>query len=529
MKTNRQKIKGKKLNYFKPEMWLILILIFAFFLRLVFFVGMGYNDDSYYLETAEKIYKGYGYEPNPYIFWDIRIGIIFPVVLMWKLFSINELSTSIFFILCSLGSIVVAYLIGTEIFNKKIGVISAFLLSIFPLSVIYATQVGPDTPFQFTSGLALFLFIKSFKNEKKNKLMLSFFSGIFLGVSYIYQEMLPLTILLIGFYIIWQNMLKKKKFLHLFKKESLKHYFLLAGGFLLIFFLEVFYFYSVTGQWFFAEKAKQYTFTHDKNSNWDLLWYPTAMFNYRSTYFDWIHDEPIFGFMYYFVVFSIFYLIYKKELKKSLFLILWFLLFFAFLEYGLQFFCTKIMDYCLYGRNPRYLSIFSIPAMILLGRFLEFDKSYIKKTWFIIGITFLTITSLFYSYQDSIFLGNGMNDIQETAEFIETLPIKTIYVPDVWSISKLKFFFKYNDTFVNNLKFYECSSINCNSSFYDNGTYISNAYVVTWLNPYNYINQNITYPNFMKNPPENWKLLKIIKLKNYGIFEKYDPKIFEVR
>lgn len=506
-------------------MWVILILIFALFLRLYFFVGIGYNDDSYYLETAGKIFKGYGYKPSRHIFWDVRIGIIFPVVLMWKLFYISELSTSMFFILCSLGSILVSYLIGTEIFNKKVGLISAFLLSIFPLSVVYATQVGPDTPFQFTSGLALFLFIKSVKNKGKNKLILSFFSGIFFGVSYLFHEMLPLMIFLMFFYVVWQNKLKKKKFLHLFRKESLKNYFLLAGGFLLVFFLQVFYFYSVTGEWFFAERAKQYVFTHDKNSNSNLLWYPTTMFNLRSTYFNWIHDVPLFGFTYYFVVLSIFYLIFKKSLKKSLFLIVWFLLFFAFLEYGLQFFCTKIMDYCLYGRNPRYLSVFSIPPLILLGSFLEFDKSNIKRTRFIIVIAFVTITSLFYCYQSSIFLGNGMNDIQEAAEFIETLPIKTIYVPDVWSISKLKFFFKYNETFVNNLKVYQCFGINCNDTYYDNGTYISDAYVISWLNPYTQIVTN-NYPNFMKNPPEDWKLLKTIKLENYGIFDEYDPKIY---
>ena len=119
MKEKKQKIKEKKMNHFKPETWLILILIFALFLRLYFFVGIGYNDDSYYLETAEKIYKGYGFHPSSYVHWDIRIGIIFPVVLMWKFFSINELSTSMFFILCSLGSIVVTYFIGTELFNKK--------------------------------------------------------------------------------------------------------------------------------------------------------------------------------------------------------------------------------------------------------------------------------------------------------------------------------------------------------------------------------------------------------------------------
>jgi len=526
VKNRKQKIKEKKINHFKPETWLILILIFALFLRLYFFVGIGYNDDSYYLETAEKIYKGYGFHPSNYVQWDIRIGIIFPVVLMWKLFSINELSTSIFFILYSLGSIVVTYFIGTELFNKKVGLISAFLLSIFPLEIIYATQVGPDIPFQFTSALAILFLIKSQKSKNRKTLFL-FLSGVFLGVSYLFKEMLPITILIMIFYIIWQNKLNKKKFFYVFRKDAMINYFLLLLGFLLIFFSQVFYFYVVTGQWFFGEKVREYAFTHDLNSNSDLLWYPTAMFNIRSTFFNWIHDKPLFGFIYYFVVLAIVYLILKKELGKSLFLIVWLLLFFAFFEYGLQFFCTKIMNYCLYSRHPRFLTVFSIPAMILLGRLLEFDKSKIKRIISIIIIIFLTITSLFYSYQSWLFLRNSMNYIKLTVEYLENLPLKIIYIPDGWSISKLKFFFKYNDTFVNNLKVYDCLTINCNISYYDNGTYITDAYVVTWLNPYTYINQN-SYPNFMKNPPENWLLINSIKLENLGIMNKYNPKIYYV-
>jgi hypothetical protein len=487
---------------------------------------MGYNDDSYYLETVGKIYKGYGFHPSSYVQWDIRIGLIFPVVLMWKLFSINELSTSLFFILCSLGSIVITYFIGTELFNKNVGLISAFLLSIFPLEIIYATQVGPDIPFQFTSALAILFLIKSQKS-KKRKTLFSFFSGVFLGVSYLFKEMLPIIILIMIFYIVWQNKLNKKKFFYVFRKDAMTNYFILLLGFLLIFFSQVFYFYIVTGQWFFGEKVREYAFTHDLNSNSDLLWYPTVMFDVRSTFFNWFEDLPIFGFTYYFVILAIVYLILKKELGKSLFLIVWFLLFFAFFEYGLQFFCTKIMNYCVYPRHPRFLSVFSIPAMILLGNFLEFDKGKIKRIVSMIIIIFLTITSLFYSYQSRLFLRNSMNYVKLTAEYLEKLPLKTIYVPDGWSISKLKFFFKYNDTFVNNLKLYECSAINCNISYYDNGTYISDAYVVTWLSLYDYINQN-KYPDFVKNPPENWLLLNSIKLKNLGIMNKYNTKIYYV-
>jgi len=522
---NKQK-KIEKLGGIKPGLWLIFILIFALVLRLIFFVGVGYNDDSYYLEFAETIYKGNKFIPPPALSWGIRIGVFLPVVFMWKLFGISELSTSFYFILTSLGSIIVTYYIAREFFDEKIGLISALLLAIFPMNIVYSTQIGPDIPFQFFSGMAFLFFIWG---EKKKKYTYSFLSGILLGVSYLVKETIILFIILFASYVILRPIFNKKFFSYFSRKDILR-YFLLFLGLMVIFSIQILYFYNLTGVWFYGEKARQYSFTHDLNKNSDLMWYPRVMFNFDTHYFDWIHSVPMFGFMYYFVVLSVVYLILKRD-KNSFLLIFWLLLFFIFFEYGLQFYCTEIMDYCLYSRHPRFLSILSIPAVILTARLLNLKIGKcisLKSILSIICLLFLLVTSLFYAYQSSVFLGNGMNDIQYTAEFIQGLDHKPIYVPDEWSVSKLKFFFKYDDIYINNLRVYECGRIDCKDPYYNNGEYISDAYVVTWLNPYNEINIGFAYPEFMRNPPSDWILLKTIKLKNYGIFEKYDPMIYYV-
>jgi len=268
---------------------------------------------------------------------------------------------------------------------------------------------------------------------------------------------------------------------------------------------------------FYGEKVRHYAFTHDMNSNSDLWLYPLSMLNVDKSRFNWIHSIPLFGFMYYFVIISTIYILFKKEWKSILFPIVWLLIIFLFFEYGLQFICTEIFDYCLYARHNRFLILLSIPAVIIVSRFLSFNKTIFKKIISIICIIFLFSTSIYYINQSHIFLRNGMGYIKESVDYLETLPPKPIYIPDCWTISKFKFFSRYNENFIKRLQVYEHKN---ESSFHD-------AYVVTELSPYTYINKH-SYPDFMINPPNNWILLKNVTLQTIGIFSKFNPKIYYV-
>jgi hypothetical protein len=506
----------KNLKKIRTEVWLILILIFALFLRLYFFVGIGFNDDSYYLEYAEEIYKGKRFIPPAGVEWGVRIAVYYPVVFFWKIFGINEFSTSLYFILLSLGSIIITYFLGKELFNEKVGLVASFLMSIFPLEIIYSTQVGPEIPTQFFSGASILFFIIA---EKLRKNLYYFISGIFLGFCYLSKSVVILIIPILGFYLLLKTW---KKGIFRILKNNLSSYLIFLLGFLIIFTIQLIHFYSITGEWFYGEKVRKYFFTHDLNSNPDLSYYIRMMFN-LGPFFNWIHDKPYFGFFYYFVVFSLIFLLYKKD-KYSLFIIFWFLFLFIFFEFGLQFFCTRIVKYCLYARHVRFLSLFSIPATLIFSRFLTFNNK-IQKTIIIPSLIFLSITSLYYANQSYIFLRNGMGYIKETVYFLKDTANKTIYIPDPWTISKFKFFSQYDENFINRLKVYDCSMIDCRNYFYSSGKFIKDAFVVTELNPYTYINPH-SYPEFMVNPPKEWILLKNISLNSIGIFSKFNPKIY---
>ncbi len=498
---------------------LVLIVILSILLRLLFFVGIGFNDDSYYLEFASKIFYGERFVPPSTLTWGVRIGVYYPVIFFWKIFGINELSTSAYFLLTSIGSILVAYLLGKELFNKYVGILSAFLLSVFPLNVIYSTQVGPDIPFQFFSSFSILSFIIF---EKRNKLIYALLSGISLGICYLIKSTVILVFPVLVFYLIIEITKGRRIYDIILKKRKIIGYLLLVLGFLIIFLLQLIYFFSISGKWFYAEHARHYSFTHDLNSNSDLFWYIRSMFNLQRRYFVWIHDVPLFGFFYIFALIGTIYILGKKD-KNSIFLLLWILWMFLFFEFGLQLICTKIFDYCLYARHPRFLSIFSIPAVVLISRFFYLIRRQTYAVRFF--VVFLIITSIYYSYQSHVFLRNGMGYVRETAQLISLLPSKTVYIPNHWAESKLKFFLRYNKTLTKRLKIFSCNLINCSDPFYGNGKFIHDAYIVVYLTPYEVLVRT-DYPKFLDQQPSSWVLIKKIKLKNYGIFKRYNTKIF---
>ncbi|MCM8808116.1 MAG: glycosyltransferase family 39 protein [Candidatus Omnitrophica bacterium] len=512
----KQKIQRRIIYGF----WLTLILILSLCLRLYFFVGIGFNDDSYYLEFAEKIYKGVKFVPPNAVEWGVRITVYYPVVFFWKVFGISEISTSIYFLSLSLANIIVTYFLAKELFNEKTGLVAAFLMCIFPLDVIYSTQVGPEIPLQFFSMTSLLFFIKG---EKTGKFLYSFISGILIGLSYLTKSVIILLVPILCFYVFLQIFHKKDRLKRYLSKKTFLRYFLMFIGFLIIFLIQLIHFYSLSGEWFYGEKVRQYFFTHDLNSNSDLLWYINMMFNI-GPFFGWLHNKPLFGFVYYFVILSVIYLFYKKD-KNAIFLAFFFLFSFAFFEYGLQFYCTKIMSYCLYARHPRFLSFFSVPSMILVARFFTFDGKKWRVFVFILGISLLSFTSIFYTYQSWLFLRNGMGYIRETVNYLRKLPEKTIYIPNGWDISKFKFFSQYDDSFISRLRIYECGFINCSDDFNNNGEFITDSYVVTQVDPYTYINKD-SYPKFMTTPPNKWLLLTNISLPTLGIFSNFNPRIY---
>jgi len=349
-------------NRLSPSIRLLIIIIFGILLRVIFFSGYQVGDDKHYLLQAYKFSTG-NFAPGENL-WSLRIGLVGPTALFFFLFGINEFSAVLFSLLCSIGSIILIYYFGKLLFDKNTGVMSAFLLSFFPLDVIFATHLYPDIPLEFFLSLGVFFFLKGEKTDKKIYYLLS---GIFIGIAYLQR----ITALLIVFFFIFYILYKKR-----FKINHL----IVAMVVLVIFIFESCIYYFQTGNFFYQYLT---IISHGINIGYPLT---------RGT--NWI-IEPLFiltteqelGFFYYFIFPVTVYLIFKRD-KNIIIPLLWIIPLFLYIFYG----PVDLCEYRVLLRDARYLSVITIPGLLILSYYLV--RILHKKIISIYIVIFLLLTSI---------------------------------------------------------------------------------------------------------------------------------------
>jgi len=534
----------KRLKKIRPEVWLILILIFALFLRLHFFVSVGNADSAdagIYVNSAIKIVEGEFHYPslsqeeytNPIIIPAVlRTFMLYPTAFFIFIFGLNKYSLALFPLLCSLGSIIVIYKLGSLLFNKKIGLIASFLLSIFPLSVIYSTRSMPDIPMTFFMVLSVFLFLRAeLGKNNKNNYILYILSGIFWGMSYLIKEF---SIVLILFFVIY----------FIYKKRIKKHYLLLLLGFLTIFFLELLFFYLKTGYPFYriAMTGKAHLFKifiegkgyYQVKSFFNLItfYYPINYpFLYHSkTLFSFLTPHAgiyYFGFFYYFAVLGLIYGLYKKN-KNIIYLLIWLIPLFLFLEFGatnIEFEKSSLISYMFIFKEIaayRFSSIITVPILLAASYFLYKIFNYKVLNVKLLGIVlflFLFVSSIYFIEKDYEYYYEGQRDIIEAAEFLKDGDNK-IYT-DSLAIDQLTFLLGLDQKEkFKNICNIDASQIE-NNSFVLIGGSRGRHFGGGWIT-------NNYYPDYVFNPPSNWKIIKIIGGKKTGYREE-NMTIYEVK
>src|SRR3989344_9101540 len=153
--VNLKKITGKG-NLRSPYFLLLLIVLFGLALRLAFFSGMGISDSLVYSKTADDLNNGRGINTDSTLTLSTRIGIVNATAFSYKIFGINDFSSVLFPLLTSLASIILIFYFGKLLFNENAGLISALLLSFFPLDVVYSTQLLSDLPSAFFMSMGVY-------------------------------------------------------------------------------------------------------------------------------------------------------------------------------------------------------------------------------------------------------------------------------------------------------------------------------------------------------------------------------------
>ncbi|MBE0410190.1 MAG: glycosyltransferase family 39 protein [Anaerolineales bacterium] len=143
-----------------------------------------YADSIWYFEKGIEISSGYGYvydleSMRPTAAWPVG----YPAFLAFLFFFTgpSELVAKLANVALSLITIYLTYIYGKWIFNRTIGILSAFLISILPGYIIYSNLVSTDILFAFLTTTTLILAIKPIVYESHKRLNPQFF-GIMTGL-----------------------------------------------------------------------------------------------------------------------------------------------------------------------------------------------------------------------------------------------------------------------------------------------------------------------------------------------------------
>lgn len=480
-----------KLKASKSISVLVLILLFGLALRLFFFSGVGTSDP-----LAYSVYA-YHLSINDYLSTmhqvNARIGVLIPVALLYRLFGVNDYTSTFFILAASLGSIILIFYFGRLLFNDKVGLLAAFLLSIFPLDVINSTKLLSDIPSAFFAGLSIFLFLKGEKINGSKTCIYYILSGLSMGIAVSIREMAALLLLFFIIYVIYSRKFKPSYSiiaLSFFAVTALEmaffHFF--AGD-------ALFRYHSLTGYLQDAIQFHQY-YGRLKFLNYFAAW-PFVIFGNIQI-----------GYFYAFISLAAVYWLLHRS-RNTNYMLIWLLSFLFYITFG----TASLSRYAPFVAVSRYLAYVSIPGILILSAFLNDNTKLIRKIMLPFAVIFLLFVSVGAVYtDDSRQLLAGLKD---TYSFIKLFD-KPIYT-DSRSIWALNYISGFNN---------ELNLINLEDDP-QNIKNIKNAYVIInndMINNLIDVGYELKFVDELGKIPPNWKLIKEIGTDKNKIIRIYNVK-----
>jgi len=193
-----KKFKGKDSLYYGLSLAILLIIGLFLRLRNLGHYSLLVSDDGVtYMAVKSIINYGYSVLPSglPY---PKELVFSYPTAWICKLFGMNELCLRVFNIPFGIGSILLIYFLGKELFNRNVGLLSAGIMTFATWNLEFNRFVRSYTLVQFLFILSTYLFFKAFVREEKiNKAMI--FAVFFLTV---FSSFLG-AILVMLFFALW--------------------------------------------------------------------------------------------------------------------------------------------------------------------------------------------------------------------------------------------------------------------------------------------------------------------------------------
>lgn len=158
-------MKTKLLAFFERHWLILLVIAFALFLRLFYYMGVMRGDDFRYAFYAYKFFHG-GLDLSANFPGLNRPGLYVPAGVFLLVLGNSEFVATLYPLLASLISIVLVYKILLLIANRDAALIGAFLWSVFPLAIFMATQLDPEGPLVMTTLSSVYFLLKATRADR---------------------------------------------------------------------------------------------------------------------------------------------------------------------------------------------------------------------------------------------------------------------------------------------------------------------------------------------------------------------------
>ena len=165
----------------KPRFLLFLILALSILFHSFYWVGYGMGDDEIYTRMIKDIIKGtyriYPITPEygNYMVFQFRPVLLLATALSCKIIGLNDVGFVFAIFLSHLISIGIAYLIAKKIFNETAGIITALLVAVFPLRLVYSTTLSNDLMLSTFQAAIILLLIKLNSGEFRKTVFIPLF------------------------------------------------------------------------------------------------------------------------------------------------------------------------------------------------------------------------------------------------------------------------------------------------------------------------------------------------------------------
>src|SRR3989338_4757616 len=328
---------------------IFLIILLFFFAKLIFFNKNVWWDSAVYIGMGKYIYS-FGRVG----LWEASRPVVWPLILglLWKLNLDVVFYPKMVELLFSAGCIYFTCLIGREVFNDKIALLSAFFVAFSPTFFNYTTIALTEIPSLFFGLAAVYYFIR------RNFL----FAGVLSGISFM-TRFLQFGIFLILFLFLLSE----------YNRKNLINLFYLILGFVLTILPYLLFNYF----------------------SYNNLFYPFFLQTFLTKYTGWMYHQPFWFYflglfkeniLFVFAIIGLFLIINAGKYKKKV-------IFFIFSLFFIFFILIKHKEMRFIITFLPYLSL--ITAYGIYSFLDKIKNRNVRNTIFIIAISVFLIQSFF--------------------------------------------------------------------------------------------------------------------------------------